>query len=58
MNSMPLSQPGGATIDGNQAIARVAYALNEVISITAATPIGERAQHVAARETHVTEPHP
>jgi len=55
---MPLSQPGGATIDGNQAIARVAYALNEVISITAATPIGERAQHVAARETHVTEPHP
>ena len=55
---MPLSQPGGATIDGNQAIAPIAYALNEVISITAATPFGERTQHFAARKAHITKSHP
>lgn len=46
-----MSQPNCRTIDGNEAAARVAYALNEVIAIfpiTPATPMGEWADQWAA----------
>ncbi len=51
MSRIPTSQAGVATIDGNEAVARVAYALSEVIAlypITPATPMGEWCDQWAA----------
>ncbi len=48
-----MQQPTFATLDGNEAVARVAYALNEVIAIypiTPASPMGEWADAWAASE--------
>ena len=46
-----MNPPGFETLDANEAVARVAYALNEVIAIypiTPATPMGEWADAWAA----------
>jgi pyruvate/2-oxoacid:ferredoxin oxidoreductase alpha subunit len=47
-----MSSPIVATIDGNEAVARIAYALNEVVAlypITPATQMGEWADACPAR---------
>src|SRR2546423_14009045 len=49
----PIEQPAVAMIDGNEAAARVAYALNEVIAIYPITPasnMGEWADDWAAQK--------
>ena len=51
MQSFAITTPQFATLDGNEAVARVAYALNEVIviyPITPASPMGEWADAWAA----------
>ena len=51
MTISALRQTASATLDGNEAVARVAYALNEVIAIypiTPASPMGEWADVWAA----------
>ena len=51
MTITALCQPAAVTLDGNEAVARVAYALNEVIAIypiTPASPMGEWADAWAA----------
>ncbi|MEO0770516.1 MAG: pyruvate:ferredoxin (flavodoxin) oxidoreductase, partial [Cyanobacteria bacterium J06649_4] len=51
MQSSAIATPQFATLDGNEAVARVAYALNEVIAIypiTPASPMGEWADAWAA----------